>query len=182
MRHVEEILQAVSEELGGASSGEAVIGSAVQLGPVTAYPVSLVSLGLGGGGGEGEQAAAAGGAAEKGIGGGSAGGARACPVAVVAFTPDGVKVLPLPQRKGAVERLMEKSPDLVGRVKAAAGEGGGPRPLGPAGRRGGRAPDPLPPGPVQPSSGRSGWRRPGPGRRGDRAPARPTWPGCTSRR
>jgi len=123
MKHVEEILQAVSEELGGASSGEAVIGSAVQLGPATVYPVSMVSLGLGGGGGEGEQAAAAGSAAEKGIGGGSVGGARACPVAVVAFTPDGVKVLAVPQRKGAVERLMDKIPDLLGRVKAA-GEGG----------------------------------------------------------
>jgi uncharacterized spore protein YtfJ len=123
MKHVEEILQAVSEELGGVASGEAVIGSPVQLGPTTVYPVSMVSLGMGGGGGVGEKTAGAGGGpAEKGTGGGSAGGARACPVAVVAFTPDGVKILPLPQRKGAVERLMDKIPDLVGRVKAA-GEG-----------------------------------------------------------
>jgi len=120
MKHVEEILQAVSEELGGASSGQAVIGSAVQLGPATVYPISMVSLGLGGGGGEGEQAAVDGGAAEKGTGGGSAGGARACPVAVVAFTPEGVKVLPLPQRRGALERLLDRIPDLVDRVKAPA--------------------------------------------------------------
>jgi len=118
---IEEILKAVSEDLSGIGTGDAVVGSPVPLGAVTVYPISMVSLALGGGGGEGEVAAEAGGKPEKGVGGGSGGGARACPVAVLVVGADGVKVLPLPQRKGAFERLLEKVPDLVGRVKAAAG-------------------------------------------------------------
>ncbi len=121
MKHVEEILQAVSEELSGVATGDAVVGSPIALGAVTIYPISMVSLGMGGGGGEGETQGEAGGKGEKGVGGGSGGGARACPVAVLAVTAEGVKVLPLPQRKGSVEKLLEKLPDLIGRVKSAAG-------------------------------------------------------------
>ena len=121
MKHVEEILQAVSEELSAVAAGDAVVGSPIPLGAVTVYPVSLVSVALGGGGGEGEMAPEGAVKPEKGVGGGSGGGARACPVAVLVVGADGVKVLPLPQRKGAVERLLEKIPDLVSQVKAAAG-------------------------------------------------------------
>jgi uncharacterized spore protein YtfJ len=118
MKELEEMLQAVSEELSAVATGDAVVGSPIQLGEVTVYPVSLVSVGLGGGGGDGETAADSG-KPEKGTGGGSGGGARACPVAVLVVGADGVKVLPLPQRRGPVERLMDKLPDLVNRVKGA---------------------------------------------------------------
>ncbi len=121
MTQIEDILKGVSEALGTAWTGDAVVGSPIPLGAVTVYPVSMVSLALGGGGGEGEVASEASGKAEKGVGGGSAGGARACPVAVLVVGAGGVKVLPLPQRKGAVERLLDKIPDLVGRVKTATG-------------------------------------------------------------
>jgi len=121
MTHVEEILKAVSEELSGVATGDAVIGSPIPLGEVTIYPISMVSVGMGGGGGEGETAAEAGTKGEKGVGGGSGGGARACPVAVLAVSAAGVKVVPLPQRRGAVERLLERIPDLLSRVKGAAG-------------------------------------------------------------
>ncbi len=121
MKHVEEILQAVSEELSAVAAGDAVVGSPIPLGAVTVYPVSLVSVALGGGGGEGEMSPEGAVKPEKGTGGGSAGGARACPVAVLVVGADGVKVLPLPQRKGALEKLLEKIPDLVSQVKAAAG-------------------------------------------------------------
>ncbi len=121
MKHVEEILQVVSEELSGVAAGDAVVGSPIAMGPVTVYPVSLVSVALGGGGGEGEATHEGAGKPEKGVAGGSGGGARACPVAVLVVGPEGVKVLPLPQRKGALEKLLEKIPDLVGQVKAAAG-------------------------------------------------------------
>jgi uncharacterized spore protein YtfJ len=121
MKDIEEILQGVSEALSTAWTGDAVVGSPISMGGVTVYPVSMVSVGLGGGGGEGEVAPEAGGKPEKGVGGGSGGAARACPVAVLVAGAGGVKVLPLPQRKGAVERLLDKIPDLVGRVKTATG-------------------------------------------------------------
>jgi len=120
MEQVEEILKVVSEELGGLVNGDAVLGSAVKLGDATVYPISLVSLGMGGGGGEGETTTPAGGRSDKGIGGGSAGGARACPVAVLVFTGEGVKVLPLPHRRGPVERLLDKIPELLDRMKGKA--------------------------------------------------------------
>lgn len=121
MKQIEDILQVVSEELSGVATGDAVVGSPIALGAVTVYPVSMVSIGMGGGGGEGEVAAEGSGKPEKGVGGGSGGAARACPVAVLVVGAGGVKVVPLPQRKGAVERLLDKLPDLVGRVKTAAG-------------------------------------------------------------
>jgi uncharacterized spore protein YtfJ len=119
MENIEEILKVVSEELGGLVNGDAVLGSPVKLGEATVYPVSLVSLGMGGGGGEGETSAPGDARSDKGVGGGSAGGARACPVAVLVVTAAGVKVLPLPQRRGPVERLLDKIPELVDRVKSA---------------------------------------------------------------
>src|SRR5512140_2527104 len=102
----EEMLKAVSQDLAGVATGDAVLGSPVKLGDVTVYPVSSVSVGMAGGGGEGETAGGEAGArGEKGIGGGTGGGARARPVAVIVLSPAGLKVLPLPQRKGAFERL-----------------------------------------------------------------------------
>ncbi len=119
MEYLEAMLKAVSQDLAGVATGDAVLGSPVKLGETTVYPVSAVSVGLAGGGGEGENAAE-GGKPEKGTGGGSGGGARACPVAVIVVSPSGLKVIPLPQRKGAFERLLEKIPSLVEKVKEAA--------------------------------------------------------------
>jgi uncharacterized spore protein YtfJ len=120
MDFIEEMLKAVSQDLAGVATGDAVLGSPVKLGDVTVYPVSSVSVGMAGGGGEGETTAGEAGArGEKGVGGGTGGGARACPVAVIVLSPSGLKVLPLPQRKGAFERLLEKIPSLVEKVKEA---------------------------------------------------------------
>lgn len=120
MEYVEAMLKAVSADLSGVATGDAVLGSPVKLGETTVYPVSAVSVGLAGGGGEGETGAGPeGGKPDKGSGAGSGGGARACPVAVIVVSPSGLKVLPLPQRKGAFERLLEKIPALVEKVKEA---------------------------------------------------------------
>lgn len=121
LNQIEDMLKLLSEDLSGVATGDAVLGSPVKLGETTVYPVSTVSVGLFGGGGEGETSAAEpGGKAEQGTGGGSGGGARARPVAVIVVSPAGLKVLPLPQRKGAFERLLEKIPSLVEKVKEAA--------------------------------------------------------------
>lgn len=120
MENIEAMLKAVSQDLSGVATGDAVLGSPVKLGEVTVYPISTVSVGLAGGGGTGETVAEAGGKGEKGNGGGTGGGARACPVAVIVVSPAGLKVIPLPQRKNAFERLLEKIPDLVEKVKDAA--------------------------------------------------------------
>ncbi len=117
MEYLEAMLKTVSQDLSGVATGDAVLGSPVKLGETTVYPVSAVSVGLAGGGGEGETGAEK---PDKGSGAGSGGGARACPVAVIVVSKAGLKVIPLPQRKGAFERLLEKIPTLVEKVKEAA--------------------------------------------------------------
>jgi uncharacterized spore protein YtfJ len=120
MVNVEEILQAVGEELGGVAQGDAVVGSPVKLGPATVYPISLISLGLGGGGGQGENEASGdngNGKGEAGAGSGGGGGVKARPVAVLVFQEGEVSVLPIPQKAGPVERFLERLPDLMERFK-----------------------------------------------------------------
>ncbi len=122
MEHVQAILEKVSADLGSVANGDAVIGSPVKLGSVTVYPISRISVGLGAGGGKGENEAGVDDKGEKsheaGTGGGSGGGAKAVPVAVLVFSPEGVSVLPIPHKKGKLDRLLEKLPGLVERIKA----------------------------------------------------------------
>jgi uncharacterized spore protein YtfJ len=118
MVNVEEILEAVGEELGSVAQGDTVVGSPVTLGPATVYPISLISLGLGGGGGQGErEASSQDGKGGAGAGTGGAAGVRATPVAVLVFQQDGVTVLPLPVKAGPLERLLERLPGLVERFR-----------------------------------------------------------------
>lgn len=118
MVNVEEILQAVAEELGGVAQGDTVVGSPVQLGPATVYPISLISLGLGAGGGQGEaEASSQDGKGGNGTGNGGGAGVKARPVAVLVFQQDGVSVLPVPVKAGPLERLLERVPSLIERLK-----------------------------------------------------------------
>jgi len=121
VEQVQEILEAVGAELGQVASGDAVVGSPIQLGPVTVYPISRVSLGLGGGGGQGEAEAKGGGkdkGPESGTGGGSGGGAKARPVAVLVVSPEGVSVLAIPDRRGKLDALLEKIPGFIERLES----------------------------------------------------------------
>lgn len=117
MVNVEEILEAVGEQLGGVAHGDAVVGSPVKLGTATVYPISLVSLGLGGGGGEGEEGPSDKGKAQAGAGHGGGGGVKARPVAVLVFQGDEVNILPIPSKAGPVERFLERLPDLIEKFK-----------------------------------------------------------------
>jgi uncharacterized spore protein YtfJ len=117
MLNVEEILEAVGDELGGVAHGDAVVGSPVQMGAATVYPISLVSLGLGGGGGQGEESSSDGSKGQAGTGQGGGGGVKARPVAVLVFQGDEVSVLPIPRKAGPVERFLERLPDLLEKFK-----------------------------------------------------------------
>ena len=131
MEHVKELLDLVNEKLAGLASSNAVVGQPLTLGDVTVVPVSRVGMGFGGGGGEGEgdqelHAAMHGRAHAKlkgkghGVGGGAGAGASARPVAVLVFTPDGVQVLPIPDRKHPLEKLAEKIPTWIERFHGAS--------------------------------------------------------------
>lgn len=118
MVNVEEILDAVAEELVGVAQGDTVVGSPVQLGAATVYPISLISLGLGGGGGQGEsEPSTQDGKGGAGTGNGGGAGVKARPVAVLVFQQDQVTVLPVPIKTGPLERLLERLPSLIERLK-----------------------------------------------------------------
>jgi uncharacterized spore protein YtfJ len=121
MEQVQEILEVVGGGLGEVASGEAVVGSPIQLGQVTVYPISRLSLGLGGGGGQGENEAKGDRkdrGTETGVGGGGGGGAKARPVAVLVASPEGVSVLAIPDRKGKLDAILDKIPGFIERLES----------------------------------------------------------------
>jgi len=126
MDQIAQMMELVSSKLAELARSDLVVGDPIELGPVTVVPLTQVGVGLGGGGGEGEGAMAPHGAKHhgtaapfehgKGTGGGAGGGAKIRPVAVIIFAPDGVRVEPIPDRKGVLDKLMDYIPELMERM------------------------------------------------------------------
>jgi uncharacterized spore protein YtfJ len=129
MQHVKELLELVIGKLETVAHSDTVVGEPIELGGVTLVPLTRINLGFGLGGGEGEGQGFGpgahggkkrpGGAQGKGVGGGTGGGAKVRPVGVAIFSADGVEVLPIKDKKGIMDRLFDKIPDLVDMVKDA---------------------------------------------------------------
>jgi uncharacterized spore protein YtfJ len=129
MQHVKELLDLVIGKLETVAQSDAVVGEPIELGGVTLVPLTRINLGFGVGGGEGEGQGfgpgahgpkkQVGGALGKGVGGGTGGAAKVRPVGVAIFSADGVEILPIKDKKGLMDRLFDKIPDLVEMVKEA---------------------------------------------------------------
>lgn len=129
MQHIKELLELIASKLETVSQSDTVVGEPIELGGVTLVPLTRISLGFGMGGGEGEGQEFGPGAHGgkrgssgmhgKGVGGGTGGGAKVRPVGVAIFSADGVEVLPIQDKKGLVDRLFDKVPELVDMVKEA---------------------------------------------------------------
>lgn len=136
MQHIKELLDLIAGKLETVSQSDAVVGEPIEIGGVTLVPLTRISLGFGMGGGEGEGQdfgpGAHGGKRRstrlhgKGVGGGSGGGAKVRPVGVAIFSADGVEVLPIQDKKGIVDRLFDKVPELVDVIKEATEGMGSP--------------------------------------------------------
>ena len=113
---IQQILDSVSGNLGDVANGEAVMGSPIKLGDTTIIPVSRMSVAFGAGGGEGEGPKMEKGGGE-GQGHGAGGGAKIRPVAVIAITPEGINVLPIADRKGKLDAILERIPGFVDEMK-----------------------------------------------------------------
>ena len=118
MEEIRQLMELVGAKLDGVAKSDAVVGEPIELGGVTLVPISRLGIGLGAGGGvgEGEGPTRKKGPRHgrgKGVGGGSGGGARIRPVAVLAFTEDGVEVLPVPNKKGKLDQLVERIPEWI---------------------------------------------------------------------
>lgn len=123
MNQITQIMDMVSERLADTASSDVVAGDPIKLGDFTIVTISRVTLGLGAGGGAGESAPEEGNqAGSKGSGGSTAGGARVRPMAVVVFSDKGVQVLPIPDRRGHLDKFMEKLPSMIERFKRSRDE------------------------------------------------------------
>lgn len=128
MEHVNELFEIVSQQLGAVAQSDIVVGSPLSLGAWTVVPISRVTVGMGAGGGTGEgephyhhhgkkQCTGSG----QGTGGGGGGGGKVRPVAVLVLGPDGVQVLSIPNKAGQLDRLMDKLPEWIDRMRECCG-------------------------------------------------------------
>lgn len=126
MEAIHDLVSLVSDKVGEIADSDLVIGDPIALGEVTVVPLSRVSVGFGSGGGRGEgegpRRKGKRSGRGKGLGGGGGGGGKIRPVGVIIFSPDGVEVQPIPDKKGAVEKLLDKLPDFALRIKAVFGD------------------------------------------------------------
>jgi uncharacterized spore protein YtfJ len=124
MNQVDALVGQVTDTLADIAQSDVVVGAPLDLGGVTVVVVSRVLAGFGGGGGDGQGTTPAGAAGRKspagqgrGQGVGSGGAARVRPVAAVVFGATGVEVLPIEERTGRLERLLDQLPALVDRFR-----------------------------------------------------------------
>jgi uncharacterized spore protein YtfJ len=128
MQSIEKLVEEITKQLGEIAQSDIVVGQPVAVGGVTAVPISRISVGFGGGGGQGEgnphdhkhAADKDKSRRGKGIGGGSGGGAKVRPMAVAVFSDAGVEILPIGEKKGKLEALLERIPDWVEQFKKKA--------------------------------------------------------------
>jgi len=116
MDNIKELMDFVGEKLDGVANSDAVVGQPIELGGVTIVPISKLGIGLGAGAGVGEgegEGRGNKGGSGKGSASASAGGAQVRPVAIVAFTEDGVEVLPVAGKMGKLDKLIDKIPGWV---------------------------------------------------------------------
>lgn len=125
MDFIIDLVKLVSGKLEEATNSDIVVGQPIDLGAVTIVPLSRLTVGLGvaGGAGEGEMKGSGKskgkwrGGRGKGVGGGSGMGAKVRPVGLAIFTDSGVEVLPISNKKGIIDRLLEKIPKIVEMVE-----------------------------------------------------------------
>lgn len=135
MQHIDSLLDLVSGKVNEMAQSDVVVGEPIELGDITLVPLSRVSLGFGGGGGQGEgspghrnsrrrrkgasnpepEAAGEG----KGQGAGAGGGGKVRPVGVIIFSPDGVTIEAITDRKGVLDKIMDRVPDIIDLIKDA---------------------------------------------------------------
>ena len=128
MQFLIDLIAMVAGKLEESAHSDVVVGEPIAIGGVTLVPLSRLSVGFGGGGGEGEGDVSQHlhhgrrgpkGGRGKGIGQGAGLGARVRPVAVAIFSESGVEVLPIADKKGVLDKIMEKVPDVIELVKQA---------------------------------------------------------------
>jgi uncharacterized spore protein YtfJ len=128
MENLIALIELVSGRLEEAAQSDVVVGDPIVLGGVTLVPLSRLNVGFAGAGGTGEGDVPNGGGPGKrhggkggrgrGTGQGVGMGARVRPVGVAIFSDDGVEVVPIADKKGLLDKLFDKVPELIEKVQA----------------------------------------------------------------
>ena len=122
MDSINQIVGAVLAHLGDKASSGTVVGEPMKVGDVTLVVLSMLSIGMGAGGGEGQSPggkSAKGPPPGAGLGEGAGGAVKVRPAAVIAFTAEGVEVLPIPAHPGPFEKMVDRVPAVVEMVERA---------------------------------------------------------------
>lgn len=128
MENLIALIELVAARLEDAAQSDVVVGEPIALGGVTLVPLSRLNVGFAGGGGTGEGDVPSGsgpgkrhggkGGRGKGTGQGAGMGARVRPVGIAIFSDDGVEVVPIADKKGLLDKLFDKVPELIEKVQA----------------------------------------------------------------
>lgn len=124
MSAIHTILDMTIQGMTELADADMVTGKQIQVGDKLIVPVLRLSVGLGGGGGKGEGE----GKDPKrskmgkgtGVGGGAGGSILLTPVAVIVKDKSGVRILKVPEAKAGLDKLLDKLPGLVEKIKAVA--------------------------------------------------------------
>jgi uncharacterized spore protein YtfJ len=124
MSAIHTILNMTLAGLGDLAKADMVTGKPLQINDKTIIPIMKMSVSMGGGGGSGEGEGKEGkhrkhtqGGKGKGMGSGAGGGAHLTPVAIVVKDKQGVRILKVPHPKKGLEKLLDKIPALVEKIK-----------------------------------------------------------------
>jgi uncharacterized spore protein YtfJ len=126
MEAIDHLVGVVLSHLTDAATSSVVAGEPIELGDVTVVVLSSLSLGMGAAGGQGSgkrnetpKKGAATGGPGGGLGEGAGGGVKVRPAAVIAFLPDKVEVLTIPDQPGVFDKMVERVPEVVDMVDRA---------------------------------------------------------------
>jgi uncharacterized spore protein YtfJ len=124
MNAIHTILDMTIEGMTQLADSDIVTGKQIQVGDKSIVPILKLSMGIGGAGGKGEGEGKDPKKSQTGkgtgLGGGAGGSVHLTPMAVIVKDKSGVKILKVPSAKGNFEKLMDKLPGFVEKIKAVA--------------------------------------------------------------
>lgn len=110
--NIKGIMDTTMDKLHAMVDADTIIGTPLTVGNITLLPVSKVSFGLATGGSDFPSKS------DKNIfGGGGGAGVTITPIAFIAVNGDNVRMLPIYNEMGAMEKAINMAPELLDKVK-----------------------------------------------------------------